>query len=57
MAKKDLPVAYSGAIDNSSRSPELVIEKYVEIAVMDLLAGNKIEKTETRAVGCSIKRQ
>jgi hypothetical protein len=57
VAKKDLPVAYSGAIDNSSRSPELVIEKYVEIAVMDLLAGNKIEKTETRAVGCSIKRQ
>ncbi|WP_298778984.1 thioredoxin family protein [uncultured Polaribacter sp.] len=55
VSKKTMEVEYIGAIDNSSRNPDKVTEKYVENAVDALLAGNKIEKTETRAIGCSIK--
>jgi peroxiredoxin len=55
VTKKDMKVQYIGAIDNSSRNPDAVTEKYVENAVDALLAGKKIEKTETRAIGCSIK--
>lgn len=57
VTKKDMKVQYIGAIDNSSRNADKVTEKYVENAVDALLAGNKIEKTETRAIGCSIKVQ
>ena len=55
VTKNDMKVQYIGAIDNSSRNPDAVTEKYVENAVDALLAGEKIEKTETRAIGCSIK--
>jgi peroxiredoxin len=55
VTKNDMKVQYIGAIDNSSRNPETVTEKYVENAVDALLTGKKIEKTETRAIGCSIK--
>jgi peroxiredoxin len=55
VSKATMKVEYIGAIDNSSRNPEGVSEKYVENAVDALLAGKKIEKTETRAIGCSIK--
>jgi peroxiredoxin len=55
VTKSSMKVEYIGAIDNSSRNPDVVSEKYVENAVDALLAGNKIEKTETRAIGCSIK--
>lgn len=48
-------VKYIGAIDDSSRNPNAVKEKFVENAVDALLAGKKIEKTTTRAIGCSIK--
>lgn len=55
VSKKNMKVEYIGAIDNSSRNPDNVSEKYVENAVNALLAGKKVEKTETRAIGCSIK--
>ena len=55
VTKKDMKVQYIGAIDNSSRNPDAVSEKYVENAVDALLSGKKIEKTKTRAIGCSIK--
>ncbi len=48
-------VKYIGAIDDSSRNPKAVKEKFVENAIDALLAGKKIEKTTTRAIGCSIK--
>ncbi|WP_435415696.1 thioredoxin family protein [Polaribacter aestuariivivens] len=51
----DMKVQYIGAIDNSSRNPDAVSEKYAENAVDALLAGKKVEKTETRAIGCTIK--
>lgn len=55
VTKKDMKVQYIGAIDNSSRNEDAVTEKYVEDAVDALLAGKKLQKTETRAIGCSIK--
>ena len=53
--KKSMKVEYIGAIDNSSKNPDAVTEKYVENAVDALLTGKKIEKTETKAIGCTIK--
>lgn len=53
--KKSMKVEYIGAIDNSSKNPDAVTEKYVENAVDALLAGKKIEKIETKAIGCTIK--
>ena len=55
VSQNDMKVQYIGAIDNSSRNPDKVTEKYVENAVDALLAGKEIAKTETRAIGCSIK--
>jgi len=48
-------VEYIGAIDNSSRNPDKVTEKFAEDALDALLAGKKPAKTYTRAIGCSIK--
>jgi hypothetical protein len=53
--KNNMKIEYIGAIDNSSRNPDAVSEKYVENALDALLAGKKIEKTNTRAIGCTIK--
>lgn len=55
VSKKTMKVEYIGAIDNSSKDPSAVSEKYVENAVDALLSDKKIEKTETRAIGCTIK--
>jgi peroxiredoxin len=55
VSKPVMKVEYIGAIDNSSRNPDEVSKKYVENAVDALLAGNTPAKTETRAIGCSIK--
>lgn len=48
-------VEYIGAIDDSSRNPANVKEKFVEDVVDALLAGKKPSKTYTRAIGCTIK--
>ena len=48
-------VQYIGAIDNSSRDASAVTEKYAEDAIDALLVGKKPAKTNTRAIGCSIK--
>lgn len=55
VSKPSMKVEYIGAVDNSSRNPDKVTEKYVENAVDALLNGKKPLKTETRAIGCSIK--
>ena len=55
VTKSTMKVEYIGAIDNSSRKADAVTEKYVENALDVLLVGKKPEKTETRAIGCSIK--
>jgi peroxiredoxin len=48
-------VKYVGAIDDNSNEPELVKNKYVENALEQLLAGQKVSVPFTKAVGCSIK--
>ncbi|MEO9533731.1 MAG: thioredoxin family protein [Crocinitomicaceae bacterium] len=48
-------VAYIGAIDDNSKEPENVTEKYVENAVDALLKGEQPAVTETVAIGCGIK--
>ncbi|KOY52310.1 thioredoxin family protein [Polaribacter dokdonensis] len=55
VSKPEMKVEYIGAIDDSSRNPDAVNEKYVENAVDALLVGKKIDKTTTKAIGCSIK--
>ncbi len=50
-----LVLKYIGAIDDNSRNPEEVNERYVEDAVDALLAGKELKTTFTKAIGCSIK--
>lgn len=50
-------VRYIGAIDNNYENPDDVTAHYVANAVDALIAGQPIEVTETKAVGCSIKAQ
>lgn len=55
VSKPAMKVEYIGAVDNNSRDPEAVTEKYVENAVNELLEGKELSKKETRAIGCTIK--
>lgn len=52
---KDNVLLYHGAVDND-RSGKTVTEPYLRTAFDASLSGKKIEKTNTNAVGCSIKR-
>lgn len=49
-------IVYRGAIDDNAQSADDVIHAYLKDAVDQLLAGRKIETTETRPVGCTIRR-
>lgn len=53
--KKDLKVAYIGAIDDNYRDANGVEEPFLENAIGNIMAGKKVEKSTTRAIGCSIK--
>lgn len=55
VSKNTMKVVYIGAIDNSSRDENAVTERYVENALEALIANKEIEKTTTKAIGCSIK--
>jgi peroxiredoxin len=48
-------VEYIGAIDNNSQEPDSVTERYVEKAIDELLSGQKVTTTSTKAIGCTIK--
>lgn len=48
-------VRYIGAIDDNYQNAAQVQEKFVENAVDAMLAGEEIEVTTTKAIGCSIK--
>jgi len=52
-----MELAYKGAIDDSYKSADEVKQAYVKDAISDLARGKKIEVTETKPVGCSIKRK
>jgi len=57
LSKKDsdFVLSYIGAIDDNARDANGVSEMYVADAVDNLLAGKTLEKTKTKAIGCSIK--
>ncbi|MBA64814.1 MAG: thioredoxin family protein [Candidatus Marinimicrobia bacterium] len=48
-------LVYRGAIDDNARNASDVEEPYLENALDQLLAGEKIKKTTSKAIGCSIK--
>jgi peroxiredoxin len=51
----DYIVKYIGSIDDSTRDPKSVKEKFVEKAIAALEAGEEPNPSETKAVGCTIK--
>lgn len=50
-----LTVKYIGAIDDNARDASLVTERYVENAIAAMEAGEEINPSKTKAIGCSIK--
>ena len=53
----DFELVYKGAIDDSYKSADEVKHAYVKDAMSDLAAGKEIAVSETKPVGCSIKRK
>ena len=51
-----LELAYRGSIDDNVNRAADVKERYLEEAMKRMAEGKKIKTTETKAVGCSIKR-
>jgi peroxiredoxin len=52
-----MELAYKGAIDDSYKSPESVKQAYLKDAISSLSSGKEVAVTETKPVGCSIKRK
>lgn len=52
---KEFVVSYIGAIDNNHKDATAVSQKYVEDAVDNLLNGQEVKTTFTKAIGCTIK--
>jgi len=52
---KDRKVRYIGAIDDNHEDAAGVKEKFLENAIDALRSGKEIAKTETKAIGCTIK--
>jgi len=52
-----MELAYKGAIDDSYKSAEDVKQPYLKDAISNLSGGKEIVVTETKPVGCSIKRK
>jgi len=53
---KDGKLAYHGAIDDNSGSPDKVTRKHAIIAIDEMISGKEVSMKETRSVGCTIKR-
>jgi len=53
--RRDLRVAYMGALDNNYRDATLVTERYVENAINALLAGSRPDPEFTQPVGSAIR--
>lgn len=51
----DFIVKYIGAVDDNSKSPDAVEDRFVYNAVNDLLEGKPIYPNYTKAIGCTIK--
>ena len=48
-------LVYRGAIDDNAKDADAVEEPFLSNAIDQLLAGRKIKKTTSKAIGCSIK--
>lgn len=53
---KNKKLVYHGAIDDNANSPDKVSRKHLRIAIDELSEGKEIATTQTRSVGCTIKR-
>ena len=54
---KNMNLVYKGAIDDNSKSAADVKHHYLKDALKSLGKGEPIAVTESRPVGCSIKRK
>ena len=50
-------VVYSGAIDDNPQVSAAVKDRYLRMAIDNLLAGQSIDVPNVRAVGCSIRKK
>ncbi len=53
--KEALKLVYIGAIDDNYKDATQVEEKFLEDALQSLMNGEQIKRTETKAIGCTIK--
>jgi thioredoxin-related protein len=53
--KTGLAVVYKGAIDNNPQLESAVTEKYLEMALIQVVRGEKPTVSQVRAVGCNIR--
>ena len=56
LLNKDNKLVFVGAIDDNSRSAEDVQEYYLANAMRELAMGQPITRTNSKAIGCTIKR-
>lgn len=56
MFNSNLQLAYKGAIDDNYEDINKVKEFYLEDAIQQLVKGKRIKISDTKPVGCSIKR-
>lgn len=49
-------IVYHGAIDDNAQTSSEVRNTYLQTAIDNLLAGEKIEQSDVRPVGCSIRK-
>lgn len=49
-------LAYHGAIDDNANGPSAVTRQHARIAIEEVAAGKPVSTTNTRFVGCGIKR-
>lgn len=54
---KDSKLVYHGAIDDNANGPDESTRRHLKIAVDELVQGKEISKSESRSVGCNIKRK
>lgn len=53
---KNMKLVYKGSIDDNVKSAKDVKEDYLKTAIRQIVTGAEITKSETKAMGCSIKR-
>lgn len=51
----DLELVFRGALDNNAQVESVVTEKYLEMALTQLLRGEKPTISQARAMGCTIR--